>query len=211
MAKMPAVLYNKDDAYSEGLAKEFIGACEAAGLSVVIETYAAGDVDYSAQLTNIKDSGADVLFVPHYPVTVGPILTQLAAMDLDITCLGGDGWDGITEEFAAEAEGFYFANHYATDDTAPIIQDFIKSYEAKFGTTPNALAALAYDAVYIMAEAIEKAGSTDKAKIVEQLAMTDRECVTGHVTFDANGDPQKSVAMIQVVNGETKLHSKVTP
>ena len=73
------------------------------------------------------------------------------------------------------------------------------------------MGALAYDAVYIMAAAIESAGSLDSASIVEALAATDKEGVTGHVTFDANGDPQKSVSMIQVVDGAYTLYEKVTP
>ena len=132
-------------------------------------------------------------------------------MDADIPCLGGDGWDGIINDYAVESEGFYFANHYATDDTAAIVQDFIAAYEAEYDETPNALGALAYDAVYIMAAAIDAADSTDSAAIVAELANTDKDGVTGHVTFDENGDPQKSVSMIQVVDGQYTLFDKVTP
>ncbi|MEX1377276.1 MAG: ABC transporter substrate-binding protein [Eubacteriales bacterium] len=210
-AKMPAVLYDKGNAYSDGLAVEYIAACEAAGLEVIVETYALGDADFSAQLTNIVEAGADALFIPDYANTVGPILTQLAAMDAEIPCLGGDGWDGIINDYAAESEGFYFANHYATDDESEIVQNFIAAYEAEYGETPNALGALAYDAVYIMAAAIDAADSTDSAAIVAELAKTDKDGVTGHVTFDENGDPQKSVSMIQVVDGAYTLFKKVTP
>lgn len=210
-ATAPAVLYNKDDAYSEGLAVEFQAACEAAGLTPVVETYAAGDVDFSAQLTKIADAGSDVLFVPHYTNTVGPILAQVAAMEMDVTCLGGDGWDGIIDDFAAEAEGFYHANHYATDDEAEIVQNFISAYKAEYDETPNALGALAYDAVYVLAAAIETAGSTDSEAIVEALAATDQDAVTGHITFDADGNPTKAVSMIQIVDGELTLFDKITP
>jgi len=210
-ATKPAVLYDTGNAYGEGLAIEYIAACEAAGLEVIVETFAKGDADFSAQLTKIVDAGADALFIPDYANVVGPILAQLDAMDVDIPCLGGDGWDGIIDDYAAEAEGFYFANHYATDDESEIVQNFISAYQEKYSETPNALGALAYDAVYIMAAAIESAGSLDSAAIVEALAATDKEGVTGHVTFDANGDPQKSVSMIQVVDGAYTLYEKVTP
>ena len=210
-AKIPAVLYNKDDAYSEGLANEFIAACQDAGLEPIVETYAANDVDFSAQLTKIKDADADVLFVPHYTNTVGPIIAQVAAMEMDITCMGGDGWDGIIDDFAAEAEGYYFANHYSADDEAEIIQNFVTAYKEKYGDTPNALAALAYDSVYIMADAIKAAGSTDSDAIIAELAATDRECVTGQIVFDADGNAkQKSISMIQVVDGAYTLYEKVT-
>ncbi len=210
-AMKPAVLYDLGNAYSDGLAVEYIKACEDAGLDVIVENYAAGDADFSAQLTKIVDAGADVLFIPDYPATVGPILAQLAAMDSDIICLGGDGWDGILNDFAVEAEGFYFANHYATDDPSDIVQNFISAYEAEYDETPNALGALAYDAVYVMADAIEAAGSTDSQAIIDALALTDKDCVTGHVTFDADGNPEKSVAMIQVVDGAYTLFDKITP
>ncbi len=210
-ATTPAVLYDKGNAYSDGLAVEYIAACEAAGLEVIVETYATDDADFTAQLTNIVEAGADALFIPDYANTVGPILTQLAAMDADIPCLGGDGWDGIINDYAVESEGFFFANHYATDDESAVVQDFIAAYEAEYGETPNALGALAYDAVYIMAAAIDAADSTDSDAIIAALAQTDKEGVTGHVTFDENGDPQKSVSMIQVVDGAYKLYGKVTP
>jgi len=210
-ASTPAVLYDIGNAYGEGLAVEYIGACEAAGLEVIVETFAKGDADFSAQLTKIAGAGADALFIPDYANVVGPIIAQLAAMDVDIPCLGGDGWDGIIDDYAVEAEGFYFANHYATDDASAIVQDFISAYKTEYNETPNALGALAYDAVYIMAAAIEVAGIEDSAAIVTALAATDKDGVTGHVTFDGNGDPQKSVSMIQVVDGAYTLHSKVTP
>jgi len=208
-SKVPGVLYNKDDAYSEGLANNFIAACEAAGLPAVVEAYAAEDKDFSSQLSKLDTAGVDVLFVPHYPDTVGPILTQVKNMGLGFTCMGGDGWDGIQENYAAEAEGFYFANHYSQDDPSAIVQNFIANYTAEYDETPNALGALAYDAVYLMAGAIEVAGSTDSEAIVAALASSTLSGVTGDISFDANGDPIKSVAMIKVVDGKLTLDSKV--
>ncbi len=205
----PGVLYNKDDAYSEGLADSFIAACQAAGVEPVVEAYAAEDKDFSSQLSNLDAAGVDVLFVPHYPDTVGPILTQVKNMGLDFICMGGDGWDGIQENYAAEAEGFYFANHYSQDDPSEIVQNFIANYTAAYGETPNALGALAYDAVYMMANAIAAAGSTDSDAIITALAATSYDGVTGHIQFDANGDPIKSIAMIKVVDGKLTLDSKV--
>lgn len=210
-ATTPAVLYDTGNAYGEGLAVEYIAACEAAGLEVIVETFAKNDADFSAQLTKIVDAGADALFIPDYANVVGPVLTQLDALDADIPCLGGDGWDGIIDDYAVEAEGFYFANHYATDDESAIVQDFIAAYEETYSETPNALGALAYDAVYIMAAAIDAADSLEGDAIVAALAGTDKDGVTGHVTFDENGDPQKSVSMIQVVDGAYTLYDKVTP
>jgi len=142
--------------------------------------------------------------------TSGPgSVTQAKKMELGFTCMGGDGWDGIQENYAVEAEGFYFANHYSQDDPSDIVQNFITNYTAEYEETPNALGALAYDAVYLMADAIEAAGSTDSEAIVAALASTTLSGVTGDISFDANGDPIKSVAMIKVVDGALTLDSKV--
>ena len=204
------ILYNKDDAYSEGLANGFEAAAVAAGVEIYKEAYAAEDKDYSTQLTKLDTNGIEALFVPHYPDTVGPILAQVASNELDFICLGGDGWDGIQDDYAAEAEGFFFANHYAADNEAAVVQNFISAYEEKFEETPNALGALAYDAVYLMAGAIDTADSTDSDAIIAALADSSLEGVTGNISFDENGDPIKGVMIIQVVDGKLKFYSEAS-
>lgn len=209
-ATKAAVLYNIEDPYSEGLAEAFNEKFSALGTVTNFEGYTANDSDFKAVLTKIAESDPDVIFLPDYVAKVGIILSQIQELGLDVVAIGGDGWDGIEVDYADVAEGDYFANHYANTDEAPIVQNFISAYEAKWGKTPSALAALAYDSTYIMAQAIEKAGSTDADAIVAQLAATDGDYVTGHVTFDENGDPVKSISMIQVVGGKHVLAAKVS-
>jgi len=209
--KTPGILYNKDDAYSEGLAKGFEDAANAAGVDVIVEAYAAEDVDFAAQLTKLAAANIDLLFLPYYPVTVGPALTQVKNMGLDVTCMGGDGWDGIEGEYAAEAEGHYFSNHYSTENDKEVIQTFVAAYKAKYGDVPNALGALGYDAVYLMASAIDKADSTDADDIIAALHETSLVGVTGDIVFDANGDTIKDISIIKVVGGELKLEKVITP
>ncbi len=206
-----AVYYNIDDAYSEGLALAFVAAYEDAGLTVDEYTFGAGTDDYSATLTSIKNEGYDVVFVPAYSTEVGAILTQADSLDFgDTVFLGGDGWDGIEENYADVAEGYYFANHYAKTDPAANVQDFVANYTAVYGNAPSALAALAYDAVYAMALAMENAGSTDNADVVAALqALEYNDAVTGAIKFDANGDPVKPITIIQVVDGEHVVIKKV--
>ena len=151
-----------------------------------------------------------MIFLPDYIAKVGVILSQIQELGLDIVAIGGDGWDGIEADYADVAEGMYFANHYAKTDEAEIVQNFIKAYETEWSKSPNALAELAYDSTYIMKGAIERAGSTDAAAIIAELAKTDADGVTGHVTFDANGDPLKSISIIQIVGGNHKLAAKVS-
>jgi branched-chain amino acid transport system substrate-binding protein len=206
-AKTAAVLYNKDDAYSEGVAQAFID--EFGDGVVLVEAYGASDDDYSAVLSKVKDAGVDAVFLPDYISTVGVVLTQMDSLGLDVPVVGADGWDGIEGDYADVAEGMYFTNHYAKDDESALVQDFISNYSAEYQMDPNALSALGYDAVYVMVEAI-KAGGDDSQAIVDALAATDFQGVTGHVTFDSNGDPMKSISVITIKDGEQKLVTKVS-
>jgi branched-chain amino acid transport system substrate-binding protein len=197
--KAPGVLRGIGNSYAEGLADVYVASCEAAGLTVVEEGYTAENKDVAAQLTKLKEAGIDTLFIPDYANVVGPILQQAGSLGLDIPCLGADGWDGIELLYAAEAEGFYFINHYSAADESPKVRNFVDSYKAKHdGSTPNALGALGYDSVYMMAQAIEAAGSTKSEDIIAQLVPLQYAGVTGDISFDAIGDPVKKAAIIKV-------------
>ncbi len=209
-AKTAAVLYNIEDAYSDGLAVAFNEKFKALGTVTDFEGYTTKDADFKAVLTKIAANDPDVIFLPDYVAKVGVILSQIKELGIDVVAIGGDGWDGIEVDYKDVAEGHYFANHYAKTDESKVVQDFIKAYEAEYGKSPSALAALGYDSTYIMSQAIKAAGSTDSQKIIDALAKTDGDYVTGHVTFDANGDPVKSISIIQIVNGEHKLAAKVS-
>ena len=208
-----AVIYNSGDDYSSGLKASFEAKAASLGLTVVAaESYSKGDTDFKAQLTKIAASGAEALFVPDYYNTVALIANQAKSTGLGIPLLGVDGWDGVlTSAKPEDVEGYYFANHYSTEDTDPKVQSFLKNYETAYKETPNALAALGYDAAYILAEAIKAAGTTDSAKVVAALAATNYTGVTGNVKFDADRNPTKSVTIIQIVGGAYKFAGKVNP
>ncbi|MCF7925018.1 MAG: ABC transporter substrate-binding protein [Candidatus Izimaplasma sp.] len=205
-----AVMYNRDDPYSEGLADAFMAEFDARSLDYTAFEFGAQDDDYSALLTNIQSGGYDAVFLPAYVAEVGAVLTQADAQGLDVPFIGGDGWDGIEADYASVADGFYFVNHYAKTDEAAVVQDFVANYTEEYGEAPNALAALAYDAVYAMAEAMENAGSLDPDDITAALsALEFTNAVTGSIKFDANGDPIKSITIIQVVDGLHEVYAKV--
>lgn len=208
-AKKAAVLYNIEDPYSEGLAIAFKDKFAEYGTVTNYEGYTKNDADFKSVLTKIQAEDPDVIFLPDYIAKVGVILAAIQEMGLDVVAIGGDGWDGIETDYADVAEGMYFVNHYVKSDPAPIVQNFIKAYETKWSKSPNALAALGYDATKIMADAIKRAGSTDSAAIVAALTTTDIEGVAGNVTFDSNGDPKKSISIIQVIDGKHVLAAKV--
>jgi branched-chain amino acid transport system substrate-binding protein len=205
-----AVLYNSGDAYSEGLAVAFKAEFEAGGGTVTEYTFSASDDDFSAVLANISASDAEVVFLPAYVAEVGAILTQAFNMGMDIPFVGGDGWDGIEADYSEAAEGHYFGNHYAKSDPAEVVASFVANYETEYGESPNALAALAYDAVYAMAQAFEDAGSSDADLVIAALAGLEyNNAVTGSIKFDENGDPIKALTIIQVVDGEHVVVDKV--
>jgi len=208
-AMKAAVLYNIEDPYSEGLAVAFRDQFATTGTVTNYEGYTKNDADFKSVLTKIQAQDPDVLFLPDYIAKVGIILAQVQEMGMDVVCIGGDGWDGIEIDYADVAEGHYLVNHYAKTDPAEIVQNFITAYETKWSKSPNALAALGYDSTKIMADAILRAGSTEAAAIVEALAAADMDGVAGHVTFDENGDPNKSITIIQVINGEHVVAGKV--
>lgn len=209
-AKKAAILYNIEDPYSEGLAVAFNEKFATVGTVTNYEGYTKNDADFKAVLTKIAAEDPDVLFLPDYIAKVGVILSQVKELGLDVACIGGDGWDGIEADYADVAEGHYFVNHYAKTDESAVVQDFISAYESKYSSSPNALAALAYDSTHIMSRAIKAAGSTDADAIISALAKTNVDGVTGHITFDENGDPKKSLTVIQIVDGKHKVAAKVS-
>lgn len=215
-AKKVAVIYNSSDDYSTGVAEAFKKEATERGAEVVsYESYGQDDKDFKAQLTNISANEAEVLFVPDYYNRVVLIADQSNQIGLKAKLIGVDGWDGVLDVIdkskVSVLDNTYFCNHYSDKDTAENVVNFLKNYEAKYNKTPNALAALGYDAAYILAEAINKAGSTDKDKIVAAMQETSFDGVTGHITFDENRNPIKSVSIIKILNGGYVLDSKITP
>ncbi len=212
-AKNVAVIFNSGDDYSVGLSDSFQAEAKTRGLKVVAaESYSKGDTDFKAQLTKIAAAKPDAVFVPDYYNTVALIANQARGAGLTVPLLGADGWDGVLGVAKpAEIEGYYFCNHYSSEDQDPKVQSFLKNYKDAYKMDANALAALGYDAAYILAEAIKKAGSTDKAAIIKAMAETNYTGVTGNVKFDADRNPIKSVAIIKIVGGKFTFNSKVAP
>lgn len=212
--KNAAVIYNIADDYSTGLAESFKSKFEELGGTVVAyEAYGASDIDFKSQLTNIASKNPDVIFMPDYYNIVAMIAKQAREAGLDMTFLGADGWDGLLTvvDDPSILDGCYFCNHYSTDDPDENVQNFLASYTEKYNETPVSFSALGYDAAKILFTAIENAGSTDAQAIVDAMAATDIDGVTGHIIYDEHRDPQKDVAMITFEGGEMKLVEKFNP
>ncbi len=213
-AKTAAIIYNNSDDYSTGLAEAFKEKFESLGGSVVAyEAYSSSDIDYKSQLTNIVGQNPDVVFMPDYYNTVAMIAKQAREVGLEVPFLGADGWDGLLSvvDDTSILNNCYFCNHYSADDTDENVQNFLTSYVEKYGETPVSFSALGYDAAKILCTAIENAGSTDAQAIIDQMAATSIDGVTGHIVYDDHGDPQKSVSIITFEDGAMKLVEKLAP
>ncbi len=208
-ATKAVIFRNTAEDYSVGLADNFVKSFP--GEVVGDESYTAEEQDFKAIITKIKGLEPDVIFIPDYSKMVGLIATQIREAGIDVPLLGGDGWDGVQVDYAEVVEGNYFTNHYSTDDPTPAVQDFIAKYTETYGEVPNALAALSYDAAYIMAAAFDAADSTDGPDVIAELAKTEYTGVTGYTTFDADGNTAgKEAVIIKIVNGELNMETKMS-
>jgi len=187
---------------------------QAGGEIVAYESYAKDDVDFSALLTKVKAQNPDLIFIPDYYNKVGLVAKQARQMGITAQLLGGDGWDSpeMTKIAGDAIEGGVFTNHYSPQDPRPEVQTWVAKYEAKYGGKPDALATLAYDATLLMLEAIRRAGVDDPVKVRDALAaIRDFKSVSGSITFDANGNPVKAVAVLQYHNGEQTFMNSIAP
>ncbi len=202
--------------YGKGLAANFKATFEGAGGQMVAEEgYVKGDKEFNPILTSIRGKDFDVIFIPGYYEEAGLIIKQ--ARDLGITApiLGADGFDSpVLLELAGETalNDVYFSNHYSSLDEDPLVQDFIASYEEKYGVEPNAFNALGYDLGRWAADAIGRASSTDPVAITEALAATKGFAgVTGTFDIDENHNPVKSIVVIGLEDGAQATSIKVDP
>lgn len=202
-AKTAAILYDTGNDYSVGLTENFEAAFTQAGGKIVAkEAYTTNDKDFNAQLTKIKSANPDVVYLPDYYNVVALIAKQLRAQGIEAPIVGADGWDGILGNSSAEVLNGFYSNHYATDSTDPAVQAFVKKFNDKYSKAPNSFAALGYDSVYILKDAIIKAGSDDATAVKEALKATNGDYVTGHLTFDEKRNPIKSAVMLEIVKDD---------
>jgi branched-chain amino acid transport system substrate-binding protein len=213
--KHAAVLFDASNDYSKGTAEVFRdGFRKLGGTSAAFEAYGKDDVDFSALLTKVKASGADVMFLPDYYNKVGLIAKQAREKGLKVQLVGPDGWDSpdLVKIAGSAIEGGYFSNHYSPDDRRPEVVEWVKKYKERHGQVPDALGTLAYDGTKLLLEAIRKAGSDDPRKIRDALAsIRDFQGVTGKSALDRNGDSVKSAAIVKIEGGRQRFVKMVNP
>jgi branched-chain amino acid transport system substrate-binding protein len=211
-----AVLRDVGNAYSVGLADFFVeGFKKLGGTIVTDQSFKAGDQDFKAQLTKIREANPEALYVPGYYTDVGLIARQVRELGMKQPLMGGDGWDStqLYEIAQGALDGSYFSNHYTVESPDPKVKEFIAAYKAMFdGQTPDAMAALGYDAAMIAADAMRRAKDLSGPAVAEAIAATkDFSGVTGKITLDANHNAVKSAVVIAVKNNEPHYAATVVP
>ena len=202
-AKKVAVLYDVASEAPKSQADLFrLTFEELGGKTVAFETYTTGDRDFSAQLTKIKSANPDVIFLPAYYNDVGLIAQQAHRAGITQPLVGSDAWSSpeLIKLSNGTVEGDYFANHYASDIATPTAKKFIDAYTKQYGNIPDDVAALTYDSMGLLFEAIKKSPTLDRKVVRDSLAtLANYPGVTGDIKFTAgSGDPVKSAVIMQI-------------
>jgi branched-chain amino acid transport system substrate-binding protein len=202
-AKKAAILFDSNSDYSKGLTQFFKNSFQKLGGQIVAEqAYAQRDRDFTGQLTQIRSLNPDVIYVPGYYQEVGVIAKQAKQLGINAPLLGGDGWDSpqLWELGGESLNGNYISNHYSVDDPTPVIQDFVARYKAKYaGVAPDALAALAYDAMMVLADSIKRANGTECTALRTAIAQTSNfKGITGVITLDAERNAIKPAVVLEL-------------
>lgn len=218
IAKKIAVIYNSSDTYSTGIRQKFEEEAKTVGLDVVASEAFTADskTDFSVQLQKAKDAGAELVFLPIYYQEASLILAQAKNAGFDPLWFGVDGMDGILDLDgfdASLAEGLMFLTPFTADSEDEKTQTFVANYEAEFGDTPIQFAADAYDCLYVMKEAMEKADVTPDMSISDicdalKKSMTEItvDGLTGtQISWTADGEPSKAPIVVQVEGGKYKV------
>ncbi len=213
--KKAAILRDVKNDYSVGLANVFVEEFKKMGGEIVEDlSYQSGDIDFKAQLTQIKAKSPEAIFIPGYYTEVGLIALQTKQLGIKSVLLGGDGWDSpkLAEIGKDAVNGNYFSTHYTTESTEPVVVDFVTKFKQRYSETPDAMAALGYDAAHILANAMTRAADLKPETIRDEVAKTmDFKGVTGKITINSSRDAVKSAVVVQVQGTQLKYVTTVSP
>jgi branched-chain amino acid transport system substrate-binding protein len=213
--KKVAILRDMKSDYSVGLADFFSQKLKELGGQVVAEaSYQSGDVDFKAQLTQIKSKAPEVLYIPGYYTEVGLIARQARELGIKAVLMGGDGWDSekLSEIGQDAINGAYFSNHYSNESKDPTAVDFAAKFKAKYNKVPDGLSAMGYDAAKVLIKAMESASELSPKAIRDELAkIKDFPGVTGKITIDEKRNATKSGVVVQVEGKVNKYVTTINP
>ena len=216
-----ALLTRRGDLYTEGIAEFFaLNFSKLGGEIVASEFYEGEPSDFTAQLTSIAAAGPDALFISGFTQDIVLITQQARGVPLQNAAgdptvfLGADAWDSqlLFDNEAAELEGSFFSGHFSSDTDEPKARAFVDAYESIYGVTPTGGVAVSYDAVKLLFEAVERAGSLDPEAVRQQLAATeDYIGATTIASYDENRHPTKSAVIFTIENGGKRFYKQIAP
>jgi len=223
-ATKAAVLYDVASDYPKGLAEFFKAAWEeknGAGSVVAYESVTTKDADFSAQLTKIKEAGADFIFTPQYYNEVALIVQQAHELGWDKPVIGSDSWGSaeLMNLCGDDCKGLFFSTHYAAAGAQGATKAFIDRYNAEYGYVPDYVGALTWDTLHIVEKAIQDCGTItgdlakDRQCVRDALAkIKDFNGITGDMTFTDQGDPIKCAVIVKISDaGEFEFYKQVCP
>ncbi len=222
--KKAAVLFDVASDYPKGLAEVFKKAWEekhGKGSVVAFESFTTKDTDFSSQLTKIVKSGAEFLFVPQYYNEVALIVKQAHELGWKKPIVGSDSW-GSAETVklcGKDCYGLFFSTHYAAAGAKGATKEFIERYEKKYEYTPDDVAALTWDALRLIQQAIQNTGKItgdikkDRQAVRDELAkIKNFKGITGDMTFTEEGDPVKCAVIVRISDeGKYEFFKQVCP
>ena len=215
-AKKAAIMLDFSSPYSRGLTEFFeLGFAKLDGQIAIKQSYSQGDADYRGQLSAIKAAAPDVIYIPGYYGDVALIAKQARQLGMNQPLLGADGWDapGLWELGGDALNGCYISNHYSADDPSDTIQTFVRNYRLRYGNlTPDAHAALAYDALRFLADALGRTGIANGPTLRDALAETKNfPGVTGIISMDRNRNAVKPAVILKLQDGSYIYQETIQP
>lgn len=211
-----AIMIDNSSDYSKGLAQIFKDVfIKGGGRVVAEEAYLQKDQDFKSILTKIKAQNPEIIYLPGYYDDVGKIIKQARELGITVPILGGDAWDSprLVELGGPQAlNNTYFTNFYSVQDTNPASQAFVEAYKKEYGQLPDSMAAMGYDAVYLLVDAIKRANSVESAKIREALVATkDFKSVSGSMNLSSTHDAIRGVVIIEMKDGKQVYKETIMP
>lgn len=205
--KSVAIIYNVGDEYSKGITDAFVEEAKAKGINIAAqESFNSGDVDFKTQLTKIKGTDADCIFLPIYYAEVAAISEQAATVGLSLPYFGCDGWDGVIAQLNGDTkniEGATFLTPFVATSEKENVKNFVAAYEKAYSETPDQFAADGYDGIYAIKAAIEQCGDeVTNENLVAAMTKISVNGLTGDMTFTAEGEPNKSAMVAVIENGQ---------
>ena len=214
--KSMAMLTDVKSDYSQGLKKVVTAKFTALGGKVVgTQGYAQGDADFRSQLTALKATNPSIIYVPGYYTDIGQIAIQARDLGITVPLLGGDGWESprLIEIGGKSLEGCIYTNHYFYGDPAPVVSTFVQKYKERYKQTPDSLAALGYDAMKTLADAMKRATKLDGPSLRDAISQTKGLVgVTGTINIGTDRNAMgKSLVIEEIKNGQLTLKATIDP